>query len=174
MPRIPARHPLLLALLLLPAPLAAQATGATPRPLSVPAAELRCRVVPLSAEDSTRGAAVQLEFEMGDVRSPEERSLRVSYDRRGRPVSLIAMVTYASRERGIVFHGISARFGRGGDAAGVHARHAQTIADTAAAPGSPPATGAMTKTLEALTPQEQREARELAAFLWTKRCGEPG
>jgi hypothetical protein len=110
-----------------------------------------------------------MEFELGDVRSPEERSLRVAWDRTGRPLSLIAMVTFASPERGIIFHGISARFGRGGDAVGVHARHAQPIAAQPQG-GSPGNNAAITKTLESLTAAEQREARELAAWLWTKRC----
>ena len=171
MRRIPALGVLslaLLLLLLLPTTAAAQADS-TPRPLGIPSAEMRCRILPLAAEDSARGAAVQMEFEIGDVRSAEERSLRVAWDRAGRPVSLIAMVTFASPERGIVFHGISARFGRGGDAVGVHARHSQGIAD-AARPESA-AGGAMTKTLQSLTAEEQREARALAAWLWTKRCG---
>lgn len=161
---------LLLGILLPVAARAQQPADSTPRPLGVPTAEMRCRAIPVSAEDSTRGATNQYEFEIGDVRAAEERDLRASFDPQGRPVALIAMVTFASPARGIVFHGISARFGRGGDAIGVHARQAQSLATAAQPqPGAPPG-GSTTKTLEALTPEEQREARELAAFLWTKRC----
>ena len=162
------------ALLLLPAAAQAQRTAADSgqRPLGVPLppAEPRCRVIPVSAEDSTRGATLQYELEIGDVRSPEERDLRASYDAQGRPISLVAMVTFASPERGIVFHAISARFGRGGDAVGVHARQSQSLASAARpTPGASPG-GTMTKTLEALSPEEQREAAALARWIWTKRC----
>ena len=159
--------------LLLPAAAQAQRTAADsgPRPLGLPLAEPRCRVIPVSAEDSTRGATVQYELEIGDVRSPEERDLRASFDAQGRPISLVAMVTFASPERGIVFHAISARFGRGGDAVGVHARQSQSLAGAAQPqPGTAPG-GSMTKTLEALTPEEQREAAALARWIWTRRCG---
>ena len=159
--------------LLLPAPAGAQLADSAPRPLSIPTAELRCRVISVSADDSTRGATTQYEFEVGDVRAPEERDLRASFDAQGHPVGLIALVTFASPERGIVFHAVSARFGRGGSAVGVHARQAQSLSTAAQPqPGSSPG-GALTKTLEALTPEEQREARVLAQFLWTKRCELP-
>ena len=164
----------LLALLLSPTlARAQQAADSTPRPLGVPTAGMHCRAIPVSADDSTNGATTQYEYEIGDVRSPEERDLRASFDAQGRPVGLIALVTFASPERKIVFHAISARFGRGGTAVGVHARQAQSLGTAAQPqPGSSPG-GAMTKTLEALTPEEQREALVLAKFLWTKRCEAP-
>jgi len=136
-------------------------------PFTQPVTSLRCEAAPADPTDGTR-AAIELQFDEGDELL-DGRSIEVGYDALGSPVSLVILASRVLSPGHVITEVLAVRFGARGTAAGFRVRRGINGSDSRDSMGRKPLPVAVDEK-ELLTPAEITKAKELAAWLWTRRC----
>lgn len=108
-----------------------------------------------------RGATHAYRFETGSGALSENRLITAEYDSAGQPVALREMTDARSATIGTTADAVFALFRAGEVIGGAHSRDVER---------PDPTSGDTSFRMKELTPPQKQQARELALWLWPRRC----
>jgi hypothetical protein len=154
------------ALMLTPGVARSQSTKGDP--LSVPAGDsLLCFVVPVVKPP--RSARTALRFEQGDELKGDSRTISVTFDTAGNPLTLRDHVTNGDSPATLFIESFVVAFGPNGQVEGMRMKVDSRTREHGSIPDSLRTNGL--RFTRPLTEPEKAHALQLAGWLWTHRCG---